>query len=84
VKTESGREAYSALSQIDGCCANAIMRGLPCPLQRGHCTMAPSGLAIAEGLERRLGENSAGACCKFAVMVATGKQVAVNVKRHHN
>jgi hypothetical protein len=30
--------AKRAISQIDGCRANAMMRGRPCPLQRGHCT----------------------------------------------
>jgi hypothetical protein len=33
-----GRLYHQRMIQIDGCRANAIMRGRPFPLQRGHCT----------------------------------------------
>ena len=32
------RAGAALIRQIDGRCASATMRGLPCPLQRGHCT----------------------------------------------
>src|SRR5262245_59150770 len=35
--------------QVDGCLANAIMRGLPCPLQRGHCTSRSAMRTEASG-----------------------------------
>jgi hypothetical protein len=34
---------------MDGCCANAMMRGLPCPWQRTHCTSRSATRMDASG-----------------------------------
>jgi hypothetical protein len=48
--------AKRAISQTDGCRANAMMRGRPCPLQRGQCTSRSArrtGASVSRGFTRR-------------------------------
>src|SRR5262249_58929656 len=40
---------YPVLFQIEGCRANAMMRGRPWPLQRGHCTSRSATRIDASG-----------------------------------
>ena len=44
------RRRKSKCPQIDGCCANATMRGLPCPSQRGQRTSRTAPRVAASGL----------------------------------